>query len=595
MMEEHLTCGLELTCVPDLVERLQEARQQGYDYVACPLAHPRYHRSFLQESRIQREEPWTRSDMLLSSYQWSSGVIGKTSPWINLDSDNRSVQLRSAKAFKQEIAWATHLSLSAVLLPVPSFHSTNYAHTINQTVLNLNYMQVWLKIPLTSPELMLEDEDEEGSSNVNRVSASGRSETDTWEWWNSVRSLCEHHSNLYAVLEMTPDLPPASKLKRWFGEPVKAIILPTNVFLTNKMGYPTLSKNHQQFLCAMFRHKVQVIIRGVCKHKEGLGAYQQYVRYLHKKLPPLTEQELFEAPYLDYLQAPLQPLMDDLESQTYETFERDPIKYREYERAVYHALLKREEGSTTVLMVVGAGRGPLVRASLRAAKSANRKLRVYAVEKNVNAVVTLRNLKISQNWGDMVTIVNTDMRVWDAPEKADILVSELLGSFGDNELSPECLDGAQKFLKMDGGISIPSAYTSFVAPICSSKLYNEVKAYNDRKHFETAYVVKLHNVDQLAPSKPCFTFVHPNREKNIDNSRYTKLSWQIENSSTLHGFAGYFDAQLFEDVHISINPDTFSEGMFSWFPLFFPLRVRLLLLVFLWFYSLPSSLLLFCA
>lgn len=31
--------------------------------------------------------------------------------------------------------------------------------------------------------------------------------------------------------------------------------------------------------------------------------------------------------------------------------------------------------------------------------------------------------------------------------QADILVSELLGSFGDNELSPECLDGAQRFLK----------------------------------------------------------------------------------------------------------------------------------------------------
>jgi type II protein arginine methyltransferase len=38
-----------------------------------------------------------------------------------------------------------------------------------------------------------------------------------------------------------------------------------------------------------------------------------------------------------------------------------------------------------------------------------------------------------------------------------IKVSELLGSFGDNELSPECLDGAQKFLKSDG-ISIPSWY-----------------------------------------------------------------------------------------------------------------------------------------
>ena len=40
-----------------------------------------------------------------------------------------------------------------------------------------------------------------------------------------------------------------------------------------------------------------------------------------------------------------------------------------------------------------------------------------------------------------------DMRLIDVPEKVDVLVSELLGSFGDNELSPECLDGAMRFLK----------------------------------------------------------------------------------------------------------------------------------------------------
>lgn len=39
-------------------------------------------------------------------------------------------------------------------------------------------------------------------------------------------------------------------------------------------------------------------------------------------------------------------------------------------------------------MVVGAGRGPLVRASLTAAEESGRKVRVYAVEKNPNAVVT---------------------------------------------------------------------------------------------------------------------------------------------------------------------------------------------------------------
>ena len=35
--------------------------------------------------------------------------------------------------------------------------------------------------------------------------------------------------------------------------------------------------------------------------------------------------------YSDLLQAPLQPLMDDLGSATYEVFERDPVKYRLYE------------------------------------------------------------------------------------------------------------------------------------------------------------------------------------------------------------------------------------------------------------------------
>jgi len=37
--------------------------------------------------------------------------------------------------------------------------------------------------------------------------------------------------------------------------------------------------------------------------------YQQYLRYLHNKQPPMTEQEQFEAPYLDYLQAPLQVIV----------------------------------------------------------------------------------------------------------------------------------------------------------------------------------------------------------------------------------------------------------------------------------------------
>ncbi len=39
-------------------------------------------------------------------------------------------------------------------------------------------------------------------------------------------------------------------------------------------------------------------------------------------------------------------------------------------------------------MVLGAGRGPLVTASMNAARRADVKIRVFAVEKNPNAVVT---------------------------------------------------------------------------------------------------------------------------------------------------------------------------------------------------------------
>jgi len=37
--------------------------------------------------------------------------------------------------------------------------------------------------------------------------------------------------------------------------------------------------------------------------------------------------------------------MDNLQSTTYETFERDPVKYERYEEAVYRALCDRPSGT----------------------------------------------------------------------------------------------------------------------------------------------------------------------------------------------------------------------------------------------------------
>ena len=61
-------------------------------------------------------------------------------------------------------------------------------------------------------------------------------------------------------------------------------------------------------------------------------------------------------------------------------------------------------------------------------------------KKNLKFKIFQFQAQKDEQWGDKVEVVSGDMREWkDGGIKADIIVSELLGSFGDNELSPECL------------------------------------------------------------------------------------------------------------------------------------------------------------
>lgn len=83
---------------------------------------------------------------------------------------------------------------------------------------------------------------------------------DPWRAWNSVRCLCNHSSKLGALLEVQSEVPPLQEVLRWHGEPVRALLLPTSAFLTNKRGYPTLSRAHQELLTRFFQMGVQVML-----------------------------------------------------------------------------------------------------------------------------------------------------------------------------------------------------------------------------------------------------------------------------------------------------------------------------------------------
>ncbi|XP_054433781.1 protein arginine N-methyltransferase 5 isoform X2 [Pteronotus mesoamericanus] len=521
----RVSSGRDLNCVPEIADTLGAVAKQGFDFLCMPVFHPRFKREFTQEPAKNRPGPQTRSDLLLSGRDWNTLIVGKLSPWIRPDSKVEKIRRNSEAAMLQELNFGAYLGLPAFLLPLNQEDNTNLARVLTNHIHTGHHSSMfWMRVPLVAPE-DLRDDIIENAPNTHTEEYSG--EEKTWMWWHNFRTLCDYSKRIAVALEIGADLPSNHVIDRWLGEPIKAAILPTSIFLTNKKGFPVLSKMHQRLIFRL-----------------------------------------------------LKPLMDNLESQTYEVFEKDPIKYSQYQQAIYKCLLDRvpdEEKDTNVqvLMVLGAGRGPLVNASLRAAKQADRRIKLYAVEKNPNAVVTLENWQFEE-WGSQVTVVSSDMREWVAPEKADIIVSELLGSFADNELSPECLDGAQHFLK-DGGVSIPGEYTSFLAPISSSKLYNEVRACREKDRdpeaqFEMPYVVRLHNFHQLSAPQPCFTFSHPNRDPMIDNNRYCTLEFPVEVNTVLHGFAGYFETVLYQDITLSIRPETHSPGMFSWFPIFFPIK-----------------------
>ena len=56
------------------------------------------------------------------------------------------------------------------------------------------------------------------------------------------------------------------------------------------------------------------------------------------------------------------------------------------------------------------------------------------------------------------------------------------------------------------------------------------------------------------------------------------MAFHIPHAGVLHGLAGYFEAVLYGNIGLSIHPDRkdrVSKDMLSWFPLFFPFKVRL--------------------
>ncbi|KAL8890163.1 MAG: hypothetical protein Q9215_002638 [Flavoplaca cf. flavocitrina] len=663
-------------------------------------------------------------------------LVGTASPWVDLSSPDPVIFNISCQVLELEISYAAFCGLGNVVLQGPNLQYggshgegvVQYAYAVQELLALNNYTQILIHLPMIYHPDQDGDEYEGSLSTCTRqeyIEEGGRSKHDllgTWDAWHIIRTLS---------LSIPRHLPATHAQTRWHSEPLRLLSLTAQTFVPNPDGSPALSKYHQSLIHRYMRlrtppwillcdvgpipglpnleaevpkpwkpngigpakaskdpEKFPEVLRGVAENEQCnsesptteenlMPPHVKYIRKLQRNSPPQSILEYFGAGYFqDYLQGPLQPLSDNLESVTYEVFEKDPVKYDLYESAIYRALTdwvsagKTISGParTIVVAVVGAGRGPLVTRALRASETANVKIELWAVEKNPNAFVLLQHHN-EHSWSNQVHLVQSDMRSWEGPistqtsqqqqqqqyqsnhphiqshhqlqkphakqpqpqpHKIDILISELLGSFADNELSPECLDPLiTNLLNPTHGISIPSSYTSHLTPIAAPKLHADIasRTPSDPKAPNTPYVVMLHAIDYLSTTPPenpsavaaakpivkeAWRFSHGVRantsaspfpgsderheknggsntdaldkskgainDNNKHNTRFARLTFPTPHRGCMHGLAGYFEAVLYGDIELSTHPlraDAKSKDMTSWFPIYFPLKTPL--------------------
>jgi len=508
----------------------------------------------------------TRDDVLkLPASWWRTSVVGV---------------LGSLKDWKMPMEWAWHMNLPVVILPAlgsMALHRLEYAQQLASiakmalTGAADQSFQMWVPVEVQQVTEWLKVLQDAGfPPNVGVIL---RMDSIT------AGSMSPEESMSHMLL----------LLHQWVGcGPIWGVQLPA--FLANKQGYPTMAKMHQHSLEFLWT-RVGASIKLLMFSKEDESADQvalkkKYVEHVRGRTNVRaaldTRYAQLERPYLDVAQKPLQPLRDHLPYETYEVFEKDPVKYAQYEEAIRQAC---QEHPIRHIWVVGAGRGPLVRAALQASSSRAAEIHITGLEKNPSACVYLRSMFAGEG---RVTIVEQDLR--DVPaEQAkgiDLIVSELLGSFGCNELSPECLDMLMAKCRNDC-ISIPANYTSYVAPLSSLSIHHTMDGSR-----ELPCVVRTHAAAQLCKEQACWAFLHPT--KSIDRERATKLSFTTCTSESGNGYGpmskrttpdpalnsavlvtglvATFHATLYGNVAISTVPESFSFGMFSWFPLVFPLK-----------------------
>lgn len=203
--------------------------------------------------------------------------------------------------------------------------------------------------------------------------------------------------------------------------------------------------------------------------------------------------------------------------------------------------------------------------------------------KNVTCIESGEIVKISRALAKRNRITNCifiarhSTEIKDLP-KADILVSETLGNYALEENIIESIEDAKRFLKPDA-IIIPAKLYQYVCPVVSDRLHKEIDVWDAGYdiQFDEAREKTLHNIyvktvkkeDLLEEKDAVRPFDIVDFSKKNKSVRHGKEEWIFSTTTTtVYGFALWWNAELIEGVSLSTSP---YEKPTHWEQIYLPL------------------------
>ena len=159
------------------------------------------------------------------------------------------------------------------------------------------------------------------------------------------------------------------------------------------------------------------------------------------------------------------------------------------------------------------------------------------------------------------------------PEPVDVLISECMGNFFvTDDLAPVLRDAARHL--REGARVIPQDISLHVAP-CFLPTLDDINFW-DSPHYgldlsaARAFALQQTYVRHIVPPMMVGAPTQLRRFALLDapDDVGGALQWRLTAASTVHGFAGWFDARLSETVHLSTAPGNDTH----WAQLIFPIE-----------------------